>query len=68
MGILIAFLITIPINLIVSSLANIEGIASMPILGAIFLIALSILLNVVAGLKPASMAARKDPVEALRTE
>ena len=40
----------------------------MPVGAALFLIGLSVLLNVIAGSKPASMAAKKDPVEALRTE
>ena len=49
-------------------MANIDNIASMPLVGVLFLIALSVLLNVIAGSKPSSMAAKKDPVEALRTE
>ena len=68
LGIFIAFIITIPINVIVKSIAEIEGIASMPIGGAIFLILLSIVLNVIAGTIPSRMAAKKNPVEALRTE
>ena len=68
LGVGIALLLIIPINLIVKVITNIEGIASMPIESAILLIILSILLNVLAGSKPSNMAARKDPVEALRTE
>ena len=68
LGILIAFVFTIPINFIVNALAKIEGIANLSIVNALVLIGLSILLNVVAGIKPASMAAKKDPVEALRSE
>jgi len=68
MGILIAILISLPINVVVEQLAKLKGIASMRVDSAIFLILLSIGLNVLAGAKPASMAAKKAPVEALRSE
>ena len=68
MGILIALFISVPINVVVEQLAKLKGIASMRVDSAIFLILLSIGLNVLAGAKPASMAAKKDPVEALRSE
>ena len=68
LGIAIALVISALINVIVGVLANIKNIASMPIGAALFLILLSVLLNVIAGSKPSSMAAKKDPVEALRTE
>ena len=68
LGILIALFISLPINALVEAIAKLKGIASMRIDSAIFLIILSILLNVLAGAYPASMAAKKDPVEALRTE
>ena len=68
LGILIALFISLPINALVEAIAKLKGIASMRIDSAIFLILLSILLNVLAGAYPASMAAKKDPVEALRTE
>ena len=67
-GVLIALLLSGIVNVIVDVVAKIKGIASMPILSALFLILLSILLNVIAGTKPSSMAAKKDPVESLRTE
>ena len=68
LGITIAFLLSSLINVIVSFFADIDNIASMPLGGSIFLIILSVLLNVIAGSKPSRMAAKKDPVEALRTE
>jgi putative ABC transport system permease protein len=68
LGIVVALLITIPVNAVVAHMAKINGIANMPFGGAIFLILLSIGLNVLAGTIPSKMAAKKDPVEALRTE
>ena len=68
MGIVIALIISLPINAVVAVMAKLNGIASMRIDSAIFLILLSVGLNVLARAKPASMAAKKDPVEALRTE
>ena len=68
LGIGIAFIITLPINLLVKIFAKVENIASMPLISALLLILLSILLNVIAGSKPARIAAKKDPVESLRTE
>lgn len=68
LGIFVAFLICQPINVIVKQLVDISNIASLPIGGSIFLILLSVGLNVIAGIIPAKMAAKKDPVVALRTE
>ena len=42
--------------------------ATLPVLGAVILVAISILLTYVAGLIPSGFAAKRDPVEALRTE
>ena len=67
-GIIVAFGIDLLINAIIKTLAKIDGIATMPLGGAVILILLSVLLNVIAGAKPASMAAKKDPVESLRSE
>lgn len=68
LGIGIALLICVPVNFIVSALTGMNKIATMPIGSAIFLILLSIGLNVIAGNIPAKMASKKDPVEALRSE
>jgi len=68
LGILITILLDIPINIAIKNIANVSNIASLPIIGAIILILISIFLTVIAGLIPAKMASKKDPVEALRTE
>lgn len=68
LGIGITALLNIPISLIIKNMAGISGIASLPIEGAVFLVIISLVLTVIAGLIPASMAAKKDPVEALRSE
>ena len=67
-GILITLLLNIPINIIIKKVVNISNISVLPIKGAILLILISVILTVIAGLIPAKIASRKDPVEALRTE
>ncbi len=67
-GVLIALLLSVPINLIVGGLVAIPQISVLSPLHALALVAISMLLTFVAGMLPAGMAARKDPVEALRTE
>lgn len=67
-GILITLLLTVPANLIVSSMTGVSGVVALPWQGAIILVAISIILTFIAGLIPAGMAAKKDPVVALRTE
>ena len=67
-GILTTLLLDIPINMIIKKLSGINNIASLPVIGGIILVIISILLTVIAGLIPAKMASKKDPVEALRSE
>ncbi len=67
-GILITLLLTIPANLIVSAMTGVSGVVALPWQGAVILVAISIILTFIAGLIPAGMAAKKDPVVALRTE
>ncbi len=68
LGILITLLLIIPINAIIASLAGIADIAALPVAGAVILILISMGLTLIAGLIPARIASRKDPVIALRTE
>ena len=67
-GILVTILLNIPINIIIKKITDISNVASLPILGGIILVLISMLLTVIAGLIPSRMAAKKDPVIALRTE
>lgn len=65
-GIIIALILTIPINLILQHYTGFVGLASLPVLGSLILIIISVLLTLIAGLVPAKIAAKKDPVVALR--
>ena len=68
-GILTTMLLNIPINLIVHDLTKIQALKSqLPVEGGISLVLISMALTFLAGLIPAGIAAKKDPVEALRTE
>lgn len=66
-GIVVTYLLSLIINLIVMSLAGI-AIASLPVWQALIMIFISVALTLISGLIPASAAANKDPVVALRTE
>ena len=68
LGIAITLLLNIPINAIIVSLTDIDQVAVLPTVGGIVLIVISVVLTMIAGLIPSKTAARKDPVEALRTE
>lgn len=67
-GIGITLLLNIPINAIIKHLADISNLSKLPLVGAIILILISMILTMIAGLIPAKIASKKDPVEALRTE
>lgn len=67
-GVGITLLLSVPINLIVGNLVEISNIASLAPLHAVILVAISMLLTLIAGTIPARIAARKDPVTALRSE
>ena len=67
-GITVTYLISFVVNLILKPLINYSSIAALPIGQAVLLVLLSIGLTSISGLIPASSAAKKDPVVALRTE
>ena len=68
-GIVVTLLFCLPINLILRALTGIGNIAAvLPVGGAIALVLISMGLTLLAGLIPSRMAAKKDPVVALRTE
>ena len=67
-GVGISYLLTFPINAVIHKLASISGIADLNPLHGLVLIAGSMILTLIAGFIPSRMAAKKDPVVALRTE
>ena len=68
-GIVITLLLNIPINIIVHDLTGIKALNStLPPVGGAVLVGISVFLTFIAGLIPSGLAAKKDPVEALRTE
>ena len=69
MGVLITYLLCIPINIILHHLTGINNLSAyLPIPVAIILVIISMLLTLFAGIIPSRSAAKKDPVVALRTE
>lgn len=67
-GIAVTVLLNIPINIIIENITGIANVALLPWQGGVILVVISMLLTLIAGLVPAGVAAKKDPVEALRTE
>ena len=67
-GILVTLLLNIPINLIIYHFTGLHGLALLPVAGAFGLIGISMVLSFIAGFIPSKIAAKKDPVNALRTE
>ncbi|MEC4184398.1 ABC transporter ATP-binding protein/permease [Adlercreutzia sp. R21] len=68
LGVGIVALVSIPVNVLVYSLLDVPDVALLPPTAAAILVAISVFLSFIAGLFPAMAAARKDPVEALRSE
>jgi len=68
LGIAIAYLLTIPINIILYNLTDLSGVATLQIQHAVMLILISTVLTVIGGHIPAIMASKKEAVDALRTE
>ena len=67
-GIGIALLLTIPINMILYDLTELSNVARLNPVHALVLIIVSLTLTIIGGLIPAHITSKKDPVEALRTE
>ena len=67
-GIGLSYLLTIPINMVISHLTSAPVRASIPIVAAVILVVISMLLTFIAGRIPSRVAAKTDPVVALRTE
>ena len=69
LGIVVTYLLCIPINLLVHHLTGIQNLSAvLPVPAAIILIEISVLLTLIAGFIPSKSAAKKDPVVALRSE
>ena len=69
LGVIVTYLLCIPINLILHAVTGISNLnAVLPIGGAIILVIISVILTLVSGIIPSRSAAKKDPVVALRTE
>lgn len=68
LGVILSYLLIIPINSFIYLLTDIPNVASLHLVPAVLLIAGSMLLTLIAGVIPARTAAKKDPVIALRTE
>ena len=67
-GVIVTYILSIPINLIIYNLVEISTLCMLSPWHALIMIVVSFVLTLVAGLVPSSVAAKKDPVEALRTE
>ena len=68
LGIGVTVLLNIPITKIIYAVTGVSVTVSLPVVGGIILVLISMILTIIAGLIPARMASKKDPVEALRTE
>jgi putative ABC transport system permease protein len=67
-GIIVTLLLNIPINAIIRNLTEIEQVSKLPVAAAVILVLISMCLTFIAGLFPSRIAAKKDPVIALRSE
>lgn len=68
LGIVVTLLLCIPANALIKHLTDISNVAQLPVAGGVILIIISMFLTFIAGLIPARLAAKKDPVVALRSE
>ena len=63
-----ALVVLMPINAIIYQVAGVVNMAKLPLVAGAVLLCISMGLTLIAGLAPSKMAAKKDPVTALRTE
>lgn len=68
LGIVVTLLLCIPANALIKHLTDISNVAQLPVAGGVILIIISMFLTFIAGLIPAKLAAKKDPVVALKSE
>ena len=68
LGIVVTLLLNIPINMIIEHLTDVKELCSLPPVGGTALVVISMILTLIAGLIPSGVAAKKDPVAALRSE
>lgn len=68
LGIFISYILTFPINSVLKNLTDLEGVAKLNPIHAVLLVVISVALTLLGGALPAKMAAKKNPVESLRTE
>ena len=68
LGVIIAYALTFPVNIIIENLSGLAGVAKLNPVHALILILVSLTLTIIGGAIPANMASKKDPVIALRTE
>ena len=68
LGVGITVLLDFPVNWIIEAVAGVRNLAAVPAGAGAVLVLISVALALAAGLAPSRMAAKKDPVTALRTE
>jgi len=68
LGVLLTIILNVPINKLIFNLSGINVNVHLPYIAAIILVIISLTLTIISGLIPSNYAAKKDPVEALRTE
>jgi putative ABC transport system permease protein len=69
LGVVVTYLLCIPINMILYALTDIANLrAFLPVEAAVILVVISVMLTLISGIIPSRSAAKKDPVVALRTE
>lgn len=68
LGIIMAFVLTVPINMVLEKMTGLTGVAKLNPLHAVLLLTISLTLTVLGGFIPAKMASKMNPVEALRAD